>query len=541
MKFENEWFTDTLPDFIKERLDNEATASVNSIKSKYSSFHASGKRADPFAARKIFLLTFLKDNEMRESFLRAFGIYTQINLNRFKDIHGVIYFPENKNCLPGAEIISRGLNLLYNDYLQASQMALDIFVNFYKDYYKKEYNQLKRFTYITYDDLNALAKDSDSKITTMCRITFMSEMMNIEIDRTVDMLFLICDDLENKYLHPLSKKQTMTYPSLSNGVDDDLYKECCNKASTYVESSLLKKINKWVRFYNACLNLDDYPSIDAEVYAAESKDLFGILSDVIYILEFLKLPYTEDDLCHYMVLRMIAADYTDRLDYTINSIDTVLGLAFKKEHFDLVDMLRSSAKEEPNKKTEQAPSNPNPVEIKESESLEEQVRELQLKLREKEQDLEYIHGLYAEEKKENIRLKSVEEKNNSSKKELASLRTFVYNLTKEDLDNQAPVSEKEMIESINSCKIAIVGGHVNWLNKMKETLPNIKYFSPDIKATLAPQALKGFERVYFFTDTLCHPQYYKFFGLAESSGVEIDYLHGVNISNTIKKIYSDIN
>ena len=97
-----------------------------------------------------------------------------------------------------------------------------------------------------------------------------------------------------------------------------------------------------------------------------------------------------------------------------------------------------------------------------------------------------------------------------------------------------------MVKVISENKIAIVGGHVNWVNKMKEALPSIKYFSPEIKASASPQALNGFKRVYFFTDTIGHPQYYKFFDLAESSGAEIDFLHGVNISNTIKKIYGDL-
>ncbi len=540
MKLGNDWFTDKLPDFLKDKLDGEANSAVKSITAKYANFQLTGERADPFYARKFFLLTFLKDNEMREAFIRAFGIYTQLNFDRFPALHKIIYVPENESCLPGMEIISRGLNIVYSDALLHTQMAVDLFTDFYKTHFKKEYNQVKRFSTITFDDLHALTEGYDSKIDAMCRIICMGEMLDIKIDESVDKLYLVCEDLESTNFHPLSKKQAMTYPSLSNDVDEVLYKECSEKAASYVESALLKKINKWVRFYNACLNYDNYPSIDGEVYGSEYTGLFDVLTDVIYILEKLKLEYTEDDLCHYMVLRLISVDYTDRLDYTFDSLDTILGLILKKEHFDIVEKLRTSAKEEPKKEVNTKVATPIPAEAQNTIVLEEQIRALQLKLREKEQDIENLHSLYAEEKKENIKLSSLVEKSNSSKAELAALRSFVYNLTQEDIEAPSLVPEEEMVKVISENKIAIVGGHVNWVNKMKEALPSIKYFSPEIKTSASPQALNGFKRVYFFTDTIGHPQYYKFFDLAESSGAKIGYIHGVNIKRTMQTIYNDI-
>lgn len=48
------------------------------------------------------------------------------------------------------------------------------------------------------------------------------------------------------------------------------------------------------------------------------------------------------------------------------------------------------------------------------------------------------------------------------------------------------------------------------------------------------------ERVYFFTDTMGHSNYYKFMQVVRDHKVPFSYIHGVNIESNIRQIYEEM-
>lgn len=514
------------------------------VRAQYASLTRSGRRADPFEARRLFLLYFLRDTEMREHFIASFSVYAQVNFSRFNSLHKVIYAPEGKDCIPGMEIINRGLNIIYNDALEGSLMARNGLIDYYKKYYKKEYNQLKRYKVIKLDEIKGIAEGLDASIASLCRIACIAELMDIELDRSIDFLYLTCEEVAKHESYPLAKEQTMLYPQLSDDVDEELYKHCYTIASQYDFGRFLSKMKKMGLFYNSCLNYSDYPNLDSRVYSVPDANLFRMLVDVIYILEATKQSYTDEDLYQYLMLRIISFDSVNRLNDTFDSMDAVLGLTLRDEHFKIADQMRESQQNLSHR--QRAVETDNNLVTKDDSSsktkdeLEAQIRELQIKIHEKDQAVAHMHDLYEKEKKERLGQAILADKVEAYELELIALRNYAHKYAKESQDISADTSESEMLEALSKCRYAIVGGHPSWINKMKAKLPEYKYFSSDVRSSISRDALTGVQKIYFFTNYIGHAEYNKFVSMAKSCDVNIGFLNEVNIDNAISYLYRDI-
>lgn len=69
----------------------------------------------------------------------------------------------------------------------------------------------------------------------------------------------------------------------------------------------------------------------------------------------------------------------------------------------------------------------------------------------------------------------------SEHEELIALREHVYNMTEEDIVLQEK-NRRELIASVIDKRIVIVGGHKNWVQKMRDVFPNWKYI--DFKSVM---------------------------------------------------------
>ena len=58
----------------------------------------------------------------------------------------------------------------------------------------------------------------------------------------------------------------------------------------------------------------------------------------------------------------------------------------------------------------------------------------------------------------------------SEREELIALREFAYQ-TQQEEEIRSDLSVEEMKTAIKGKKIAIIGGHVNWHNKLKQQIP----------------------------------------------------------------------
>ena len=123
--------------------------------------------------------------------------------------------------------------------------------------------------------------------------------------------------------------------------------------------------------------------------------------------------------------------------------------------------------------------------------------------------------------------------------ELAALRSYVYNLT----ENEEPVQNAtlgEMKDTISKYRIVIIGGHSNWVNKMKSEFPNWVFVNHKASSTSDTGVVFGADHVYFFTDTISHSTYFKYMNVIREKKIDFGYIHGVNIDKNITQIYREL-
>ena len=125
------------------------------------------------------------------------------------------------------------------------------------------------------------------------------------------------------------------------------------------------------------------------------------------------------------------------------------------------------------------------------------------------------------------------------KRELAGLRAYVYSLTEEDAPT-VKESIPQMKAAIADRRIVIVGGHPNWVSKMKREFPSWTYVNPDAGASTDASIVEKADFVFFFTDIISHSRYHQFMNVIRERNVDFSYIHGVNIERNIQDIYREV-
>ena len=109
---------------------------------------------------------------------------------------------------------------------------------------------------------------------------------------------------------------------------------------------------------------------------------------------------------------------------------------------------------------------------------------------------------------------------------------------------EPPITEESLEKkekAIADKNIVIIGGHVNWLNKLKKRFPNWMFIPTENYKTVDGKMLDGKDRVYFFTDHLSHVTYGKFIAVVRERKIPFGYLGSLNIEKMIRQIYEDTN
>ena len=126
--------------------------------------------------------------------------------------------------------------------------------------------------------------------------------------------------------------------------------------------------------------------------------------------------------------------------------------------------------------------------------------------------------------------------------ELAALRAFAYNSTAGDGQRETVISLESARSFLASKRIAVIGGHPNWIGKLKNEMGDgWKFVKPAPTGTVDAGFIAGVDFVFFFTDTLSHATYGKYVKACREHGVKFGYLHGVNVELTIRQAYAVMN
>ena len=132
--------------------------------------------------------------------------------------------------------------------------------------------------------------------------------------------------------------------------------------------------------------------------------------------------------------------------------------------------------------------------------------------------------------KEIEKLKQELEKAEAKNKEVDLLREMVFEIKMCDL----PESKTSLAELVKGKKIVVVGGHVNWQNKMKTTYPDMIILDGHL-ANVDIAMFKDADLVLFNTANMSHTLYYKLIDAFRSNNVKYDYLGRITNSALLEQ------
>lgn len=161
---------------------------------------------------------------------------------------------------------------------------------------------------------------------------------------------------------------------------------------------------------------------------------------------------------------------------------------------------------------------------------------LRSKLSQREMEYKKLKMQYAASNSARKEAEALLSKYQNDREELIALREFAYHLEQEAPEIEAQ-SLDEMKEAIATKKYVIVGGHVNWINKLKAEFPGWTYILPSKFKAVDAGGLDHKDMFFFFTDHISHATYGKFIGIARERKIPFSYLHGVNMEQIIRQIY----
>ena len=168
----------------------------------------------------------------------------------------------------------------------------------------------------------------------------------------------------------------------------------------------------------------------------------------------------------------------------------------------------------------------------------EQLEETERRLANAQSDIAQQRTLYEESREQAVLLEKQLEQSRKEHAELVALRRFVHQMDSQDVEADDR-SEEEKLAELNKQRIAIVGGHENWIKKMKRILPGWTYISASDSLS-ADAAVTSVEKIYFYTDIMSHKMYYKFMKTAQEKGKQFGYIHGTNTGVIVNTLYEDL-
>ncbi len=180
------------------------------------------------------------------------------------------------------------------------------------------------------------------------------------------------------------------------------------------------------------------------------------------------------------------------------------------------------------------------------------IQSLRQQLAQAEQKLQNQRTLYEEAKLREDHLKRRLDNAQKEHTELIALRNFTYHLETDETGKYRRDTSDELkagrtgndelgniINELKTRKITIIGGHENWLKKIRQVFPEWSFVGAREGVSLSG-AVSSAERVFFYTDILGHSSYEKYLKAAIEQKKPFSFLHGTNLEKVIRAIYEEI-
>lgn len=418
----------------------------------------------------------------------------------------------------------------------------------FKTYHKQLYKQLKRFSKISLDEVLALSRpddDDDLDMGYMAIVLTMCSIDNVVMQDRCTILYRYLDKRREEY--DLMDEEANEFMDFADG----LFEDCQRQVEEWVsaeEKSNVRHLHKeyWKEdaFVGRCLNHLGYP--EDYLYRCMENNM-GLKIQFTRTLAVLRTVYPKREFTYEEVQRYthLYSAISSLVDVSENLDDLnrmFLGLEQDYDDWDdetLFHPENITVSNQPKSKAEKKVLT-NVATVDNSSASKDdylaEIDELHKKLNQREMEYKQLKAQYsaahvARKEAEN-RLAVYE----SDREELIALREFAYHL-----ENEAPViaetSIDDMKKAIADKAYVIIGGHVNWVNKLKSEFPKWTFILPSAYKTVDADGLDNKDKIFFFTDHISHVAYGKFVAIARERKIPFSYLHGVNMEQIIKQVY----
>lgn len=536
---------------IEEHIDMYMSSLDNMFK-EFQKYNWSNIVPSTHAAEVFFIETFITD-EMFWDFQLIEKDFIKHCYEKLEEFSNVAWY---ENCDsrffdPKNSIQKRILRLMLNGTKLGDEYCIALIKYLYKTYHRKEYNQLKKFSKINSSEVTSLIpRDLERGFNTqeMGRILTLCSIMGIEITSDCCMIYSYLET-ELRALCEGAWKDV-----LPKNIPEEIIEESIEQVDKWMEENkevsarrLLKNAWRELAFVENCF--EDYGYPKGYMYTAMEENE-GIIPNMMRTLAVMKKKhpnkdYSFEEVQHYTIiysaiktLMDVNNGYNDELEILLSEFDPIMDdeypPLFKPE-----DVVVNNKKDLTNKVTKYVDVAPVENEGLQKEDYLKEIDNLRQKLNQKEQKNAQLYSLYLSSKKERQEAESLLNKYENERQELIALRNFAYNI---QIEEEA-IDEKTvdtMKEAIKDKSVVIIGGHVKWLNKLKQMFPNWLLVNTEDFKQVDPNMLDGKERVYFYTDYISHSTYKKFISVIRERELPLGYLSSINIETVIKRIYNDI-
>ena len=471
--------------------------------------------------------------------------------NRLQEFGEVQWYSHEANRYTAPKESHKNLvvGLMLNGAKLGDEYCIALLKNLHKTYYKKEYKYLKRFRNISLDEIMGIAGDGDDlDLYDLARVVTMCSIYGIELDSRCYVLYRYL----NKRNAELEKEDDESMETVDFTMEDFMESQEQIRAWA-IEDRDHNPQHKWAKAYRKmdefvanCLRHFGYP--EDYIFACLDNDMCPEMQWA-RTYSMLKLTYpnqefTYDEVLSYAHLYTAIAAIVDISDEMDSVNRSLLGMGnideVAKEEclFDPDSVVVSQTPKKPVTKTLVTTVKTNDENIQKEDYLAE-IDELRRKLSKREMEYQHLKTEYAAAKAAKKEAEAMLSQYENDREELIALRETVYNLELEDPDNSV-ASVEEMKALIADKDIAIIGGHINWINKLKQEFPDWTYISVSDFKAVDVKSLDNKEMLFFFTDYISHTAYGKFIAAARERKIPFAYLHGVNLVQMVKIVWEKV-
>lgn len=510
-----------------------------------------GMAPDTYGCERLFVDFFIND-EMREDFpliARDFYVHEFAKISEYQDLEYVDI--QSGEDWPELMFNRFTLGLMVNAVNSGSEYTKALLLYLHKTYYKKEYRTIKRFSTMSLGELLALAKPKPEGgicpyYAHLSRILCIAPIYGIKINEDCNLVYGILNEFSSRF-------------GLNGGFSfdeavADIFKDCQKEIDERFDQKKLYSLDaKMSKFLGNVFRWLGYSPKYADLCDENDRGVKDRLAIVLAILKktFPKnnREYSEEELTLYGMILHCASAMTCSSSWLSETLMTLAygesGTYYYDEFppmFHPEDVQVKIGRQEDGKDKKQVKEYAELAgtdECRHDEpALFEEVDKLRRKIHKLESDNSSLRASLAEKRRIEEESKDIRKQLEASNRELAALRNYVYHLTERD----NPITDKtveSMKETIAVYRIVIVGGHLNWLSKMKKEFPNWIFVNPEASGSTDVSVVDKADYVYFFTDTISHSKYHQFMNVIRERKINFNYIHGVNIEKNIRDIYVD--